>query len=172
MSYQNPYILQQLPFGQFPQTVLPFAAPQVPEFQIILLAWLLRGLRPGKVLKASEDLPSVVGAPVAATPGAIVVDFPPITGSAVVLVLGWALPAGAPDVALLPPVHPFWQPFATRQCSGVEPQYLLTSKLAYLNQKTFYSLQNISKAFLPRHEPTHTESNIRHKDHSDHKSSH
>jgi len=31
VSYQNPYILQQLPFGQFPQTVFPFPAPQVPE---------------------------------------------------------------------------------------------------------------------------------------------
>lgn len=125
---------------------------------------------PGKVLQASKDSPSVVGTPVAATPGAIVVDFWPITGSAVVL--GWAPPAGAPEDTLLPSVHPFWQPFATRQCAGVEPQYLLASKLACLDQKTFYSLQNISKVFLLRHVPTHTESNIRHKDRLDHKSSH
>jgi hypothetical protein len=43
MSYQNPYILQQLPFGQFPQTVLPFPAPQVPKIQVVRLAWLQEG---------------------------------------------------------------------------------------------------------------------------------
>jgi len=46
-----------LPNAQLPQTVLPFAAPQVP---------------------------SVVTAPVAAAPGSIVVDLDPMTGSAVV----------------------------------------------------------------------------------------
>jgi len=62
---------QQFPLGQLPQTLLPLLAPQVP---------------------------SVVGAPVAATPAGIVVDIPPITGSAVVL-------GGAPPAE--PPVHPF-----------------------------------------------------------------
>lgn len=85
------------------------------------------------MLRHGENSPSVVAAPVAATPGAIVVDIPPITGSAVVL--GCAPPPRDPPV--FPPepsVHPFWQPFATRQCPGVEPQYLLIAKSAMLRR--------------------------------------
>lgn len=35
-TYQNPYIEQQFPKGQFPQTVLPFEAPQVPSVVVAL----------------------------------------------------------------------------------------------------------------------------------------
>jgi hypothetical protein len=108
VSYQNPYILQQLPFGQFPQTVLPFAAPQVPEFQRISIAsnkarieLYLVPASWGTTLRQSEDSPSVVAAPVAATEAGIVADIPPITGSPVVV--GCALPPAFPPE---PAVHP------------------------------------------------------------------
>jgi hypothetical protein len=58
-TYQKPYMEQQFPFGQFPQTVLPFPAPQVP---------------------------SVVTAPVAA-PAAAEVEA--MTGSPLVVVVGF-----------------------------------------------------------------------------------
>ena len=51
---------------------------------------------------SNGDLPSVVTGPVAAAPAGIVVDIPPITGSAVVL--GCAPPPGDPPA---PSVHPF-----------------------------------------------------------------
>jgi hypothetical protein len=57
-SHQNPYMEQQFPFGQCPQTVLPFPTPHVP---------------------------SVVTGAVATASAGIVVDIAMITGSAVVL---------------------------------------------------------------------------------------
>ena len=36
LTYQNPYMEQQFPLGQFPQTVLPFEAPQVPSVVVAL----------------------------------------------------------------------------------------------------------------------------------------
>lgn len=59
ITYQNPYMEQQFPFGQLPQTVLPFEAPQVP---------------------------SVV---VASAFGGVVAVTGAITGSAVVVAAGW-----------------------------------------------------------------------------------
>lgn len=56
-SYQNPYMEQQFPLGQFPQTVLPFEVPHVP---------------------------SVVTAAVEVAPGAMVDVTGPMTGSPVV----------------------------------------------------------------------------------------
>lgn len=94
LAYQNPYIEQQFPFGQFPQTVLPFEVPQVP---------------------------SVVTAAVAVDSGAMVVLTGPMTGSPVVVDDGGCDPPGAVDP---PSEQPFWHPFAVRQCPGVDPQYL------------------------------------------------
>jgi len=94
LAYQNPYMEQQFPFGQLPQTVLLFEVPQ---------------------------LPSVVTTPVAVVPGAVVVDTGPITGSAGVEVGGGSAITGVVDG---PSVQPFWHPLIVRQCSGVEPQYL------------------------------------------------
>jgi hypothetical protein len=87
LSYQNPYMEQQFPFGQFPQTVFPLDVPQEP---------------------------SVVTAAVAVALGCSVLVTGAITGSPVVVEDGGAVP----------PLQPFWQPFATRQCPSVLPQYL------------------------------------------------
>jgi hypothetical protein len=54
------------------------------------------------MVQNNEDLPSVVAAPVAATEAGIVVEIPPITGSAVVL-----CGAIAPTFPLKPSVQPF-----------------------------------------------------------------
>lgn len=77
LAYQNPYMEQQFPFGQLPQTVLPFEVPQ---------------------------LPSVVATAVEVVPGAIDVDTGPITGSAAVEVAGGLELPGVVDP---PSVQPF-----------------------------------------------------------------
>lgn len=57
------------------------------------------------------QVPSVVTRAVALTPGGMVELTGPMTGSPVV-------------VGEAPPLQPFWQPFETRQCPSVDPQYL------------------------------------------------
>jgi hypothetical protein len=89
---QKPYMEQQLPCGQFPQTVPPFAAPQVP--------FVVTGA-------LGEDVGATVGLPRTGS-----WDEPRVFATCEV---------EADAVELLADWQPFWHPLATRQCAGVLP---------------------------------------------------
>lgn len=95
-AYQNPYMEQQFPFGQSPQTVPPLVTPHDPSVVT------------GALLAAAGVSVVVTGA----ITGSCVVDEEAARAGADV---DAAPPAPTAVVVVVPSVHPLWQPFATEQ---------------------------------------------------------
>lgn len=82
-TYQNPYIEQQLPFFQSPQTVLPLEEPQVPSVVTAAVA-----VAPEAIVVETRLITGSWLVEVVVVPGAIVVETMPITVSWLVEVAG------------------------------------------------------------------------------------